>query len=246
MSFDGLAQDIQRKKGTLHKIVPIIKRLLSYPSIHLEINSVFTSKTVSLISQSIQLILDLGVSSVNCSLSIKQPWDKTSLLKLEKELTKLGKIVLSTYKKTGLIPVKNFTEDSGTGFFYCAAGKDRLAISPKGHIWGCVLFPDYFQGKENLSQYKKYHFGALTEFIKQHEKIYPRICANYAQLTMENFSTPQTSCFLCPEVESCSICPINTAFSGSPLQIIPTYICEIQKIRMKVMKRFRSDLQNLF
>jgi sulfatase maturation enzyme AslB (radical SAM superfamily) len=45
LSFDGLAQDVNRKKGSVKKIVPIIKELLNCSDINLEINSVFSPDT---------------------------------------------------------------------------------------------------------------------------------------------------------------------------------------------------------
>ena len=184
--------------------------------------------------------MDLGIPNINFSLSIIEPWDQVSLLKLEKEMIKLRKIVLNHYKRKGNIPVINFREDHGKGIFYCAAGKDRLAITPDGQIWGCYLFPDYFKGREKSPEYQKFYFGDLDNFIKNHKKIYPRVSSNYAQLSMDNFSTPRVDCFLCPELENCAVCPINAAFSGVPLGKIPDYMCEIQKIKIKEIKKFRK------
>ncbi len=49
-------------------------------------------------------------------------------------------------------------------------------------------------------------------------------------------------CYLCPELEDCEICPLNAAFNGSPLGKIPSYICEIQKIKIKEKKKFRKEI----
>lgn len=242
LSFDGLAQDINRKKGSFEKIVFCIKELLKYPSIHLETNSVFTPETVGYLSESIQFIMGLNVPNIHFSLSTIKPWDQASLLKLEKEIIKLRKIVLALYEGSRNNPVVNFREEKKKGIFYCSAGKDRLAISPEGGIWGCFLFADYFRGKENRPQYQKFYFGTLDNFIKNYNDIYPLISSNYAQLSMDNFSTSSMECFLCSELENCGVCPINASFSGVPLGKIPDYICKIRKIMIREEEKFRRML----
>ena len=242
MSFDGLVQDLQRKKGSFNKIVSCIKELSNYPDIDLEVNSVFTPKTVGHISESIEFIMKLSVPNIRLSLSIIEPWNKTSLQILENEMIKLSKIVLNHHQREGNVPVVNFRDDLGKGIFACAAGKDRMAVTPEGGIWGCYLFPDYFEGKEDSSEYQKFYFGSLDNFIKNHNNIYPQISSNYSQLSMENFSTPSTSCFLCKNLENCAICPVNAGFSGVPLGNIPLYACEIQKIKIRIKEKFKSEL----
>jgi len=243
LSFDGLAQDVQRKKGSFKKIVLIIEELLKYSDIGLEVNSVYTPKTVDSISESIKSIMALDVPNIHFAITIIEPWDQISLLKLENEMLKLRKILLSHYKIKGNIPVINFREGQKKGIFYCAAGKDRLAITPKGEIWGCFLFPDYFKGKKKSPEYQKFFFGTLDHFINNHKNIYHRIYSNYSQLSMDNFSTSNMRCFLCSELENCAICPINVSLANYPLGKIPRYVCEIQKIKIRIKKEFQHTLK---
>ncbi|MBA7522863.1 hypothetical protein ES705_14983 [subsurface metagenome] len=245
LSFDSLAQNVLRKKGSFRKTVSIIEELLNYPNIDLEVNSVFTPTTVDYISDSIKFIMDLGIPSLHFSLSIIKPWNQASLLKLENEMMKLVKILVSNFKRKGNIPVVNFREEPDTGIFYCAAAKDRLAITPDEEIWGCFLFPDYFKGKENSPEYQKFYFGPLDNFIENHKSIYPRILSNYARLSMDNFSSSHLGCFLCPKLENCAVCPINASFSGNPLGEIPSYLCKIQKIKIKGKEKFRREIQKI-
>ncbi len=240
-----MAQDVLRKKGSFKKTVSTIEELLDCPDIDLEVNSVFTPTTVDYISESIKFIMDLGVHNIHFSLSVIKPWNQVSLLKLEDEMKKLRKILVSNHKRKGKIPVVNFREESGKGIFYCAAGKDRLAVTPDEGIWGCFLFPDYFRGKENSPEYQKFYFGQLDDFIENHKTIYPRISSNYARLSMDNFSASRLDCFLCPELENCAVCPVNASFSGNPLGEIPSYLCKIQKIKIKEKAKFRREIQKI-
>lgn len=245
LSFDGLAQDKSRQKGSLKRIVPIIQELLECPNIDLETNSVFSPDTVSYLSESIKFIMELGVSDIRFSISTTTPWDQASLTKLENELAKLGVILLAHYKRYGNIPVANYTDVHEKGIFHCTAGKDRLAISPDGGVWGCFLFADYFRERENSLKCQEYYYGNLEDFMKNHEEIYPRISSNYAQLSMENFCTSKGECFLCKEFKNCAVCPINASLSGVPIGQIPEHICEIQKIKRREREKFREDIQRL-
>ncbi len=244
LSFDGLAQDVQREKGSFSRIVPVIEKLAHCPDIHFEVNSVFTPETVSYLSKSMKFIIDLGVIDINLSLSLIRPWGKDSILELKKELSEVRKILISRYRKKGDIPVLSFREDLGKGIFYCAGGKDRLTITPDEGVWGCQLFPDYFRRKEKSSESRKFFFGSLDDFIKNHQKIYRRIYSNYAALTAENYSTSSGDCFLCENLEDCEICPVNAAFTGSPLTKIPSSVCEIQKIKIKEKRKFKKEISS--
>jgi hypothetical protein len=60
---------------------------------------------------------------------------------------------------------------------------------------------------------------------------------------MDNFSTSRLECFLCLELKRCAVCPINASFSGNPLGKIPSYFCEIQKIKIKEKEKFCRAIQ---
>jgi sulfatase maturation enzyme AslB (radical SAM superfamily) len=231
LSFDGLAQEITRGKAAHKNIVKAIETMLRYPAISLETNSVFTPRTVGYLSKSIRFILDLGIQSTNFSLSATDFWDQVSLLKFKDELSKLQEIALSINKSGRSIPIKMFSEEKEKGIFYCAAGKDRLAITPEGQIWGCFLFADYFRRKRKTPEFNKYYFGTLDDFIIKKRANYSKILLNYSWLSMDNFKTEETDCFLCLELEYCRVCPISAALSGLPIGRIPDHFCTIQRIK---------------
>ena len=241
LSFDGYAQEEQREKGSLEIIVPIIKELLNQPRINLEINSVFSPDTVGHLSKSIQFLMDLGALNIHFSLNAMEPWNPASLQRLENELKKLRKKLLIHNKRKKSIPVINFREDPKKGIFFCTAGKDRLVLTPEEEIWGCFLFPDYFKEKERSPDYSKFFFGKLGNFIKDYEAQYPHISTNYAWLSMDNFATADMKCLMCPDLENCTVCPINAAFSGLPLGLIPDHICRIQKMMSKEKRKFKEE-----
>ena len=241
-SFDGLAQNVHREPGNLEEAVSGIRKIQKFPAIHLEVNSVFTPETVGLLSKSMDFIMNLGIADINLSLSYTKPWDEHALARFDGEMTKLRKILVSHYRKTGQIPVLSFREDD-EGFFYCAGGQDRLAVDSEEHIWGCDLFGDYFRGKENQPQYRDYFFGDLDTFAQEHKKTFPHISSHYAGLAMDHFETPQMKCLFCENLEACTVCPIAAAFSGLPLGKIPSFVCVIQIIKIRELKKFREEIR---
>jgi len=243
VSFDGLAQKLQRQKKSTHKVLGNIMKILDYPDIVFEVNSVFTPSTISYLSESTEYLIDLGIPNIRFSLDTIPQWSLKSLRELEKEIVKLRKIVIAHYRKHIVIPVSNFREKLQRGIFCCTAGKGRLAITPNEDVWGCFLFPDFFMGKDNSVDFHKFSFGSLDDFIQNHRRIYPRISSNYSHLSMNNFSTTEKDCLFCSYLENCRVCPINAAFSGYPLGRIPDCLCKIKRIQIEEKKKFQEEIQ---
>ncbi len=241
-SFDGTAQEIHRKDGSFDLAVSNINKILERPNIGLEVNSVFTPESVGHISDSLALIMNLGVKNINLSLSLFRPWNTLSVERLGEELAKLRGILVSQYLKSKDIPVMNFRKDGTEGFFYCAGGQDRMAVTSEENVWGCDLFADYFRGKEKRPEYQDYFFGNLDTFVKNYKKVYPKISSNYAELSMDNFATSQRACLFCSNLEDCIVCPVAAAFSGVPIGEIPPFVCDIQKIKIAERQKFLGEI----
>jgi len=243
LSFDGSAQNGQRRPGSAKKIIPLIKRLLEDTKIHLEINSVFTPKSVDFLADSLESVINLGVRNVRFSLSILEPWNGASLKQLKKELLKIERMMIDHYKSDQWIPVVNFREYERNSIAVCQAGRDRLAVDPRGGVWGCALFPDYFYRQKKTDDSRSFYFGNISRFVANHQRLDARIQANYAGLSVDNFHTSKMPCFLCPCLGSCRVCPLDAAFSGGPIGKIPLYACQIQKIKQAVLKKFKKEAE---
>lgn len=243
LSFDGIAQDISRKRGSFRQIISIIGKLLKNPGLDLEINSVFTPTTIGYISRSIQYIIESGVTNVSISLCQISSWEPLLIIQLKEELASLRGFILSFYQKRRRIPLINFRKNSRRGVFTCFAGKDRLAMTPEGKLWGCHLFLDYFKGKEGTKEYRKYCFGDLNSFIENYEKIYPEVLSNYSGLRMDHFYTTDTFCIQCDELKECRICPMDNKLAGSNIRAIPHWACETNKIFRKEKRLFWKELE---
>jgi len=255
LSFDGLAQDKGRKKGTLEQMVRLIKRVREYPGIDFEINSVFSPRTINDFSESLRFIIDQEGPEITFNISTVEEWASSDLEILEKELQRLTDFLVQYYKKRGKVPVKNFQAQvpvsrPGPGIFRCGAGEKRLTVTPEGEIWGCFLFYDYFKTRKNNPQYRDYSLGTLTDFIDDYETsdCYPEIMANYSQLRQDFFQVKGKGdfCFLCEDVERCVICPVNAAYSSGALGKISCHHCRLIKIQEKARTNFVHGVDSLY
>lgn len=245
LSFDGYAHNISRKRGDFELMVTNIEKMKQYPHIGLEINSVFTPGTVGCLSESIRLFLDIGVEEIRFTVSTIEEWGEHALEEFENELLKAASLLISNYRKNGSVPVSNFRASHRTGnvLFGCNAGKDRMSVTPDGKLWGCYSFHDYFKGKETADEYSKYCFGNLVDLTGHRESLPPGILSNYAALRMDNFECEDSYCFLCGDIFSCRVCPVNAAYSTSVLGKVPGWVCKINKVRTKMRAHFQERIR---
>jgi uncharacterized protein len=243
LSFDGLAQDVHRKKGSFGKVVSLIEKISKSPNIELQTNSVFTPETISSLSESLQFIAERGIADIDFSLCKMSQWNSSLLHAFEKEISLLRIFLISFYKRTGNVPLIDFRKNSRCGIFGCFAGQDRMAITPDGILWGCCHFPDFIGKKEGNGDYDKYCFGDLDSFINNYKNIYPQILASYLELRMYNFFTPTMLCLRCNEFNDCGVCPIDTAYRGVITNRIPGWMCKEKKIFRREKKLFWAELK---
>jgi sulfatase maturation enzyme AslB (radical SAM superfamily) len=241
LSFDGLAQDISRKKGSFDFLMAVIPRILGRPRISLETNSVFTSDTIQYLSASIKLINQLGIRKFNVSLGHRQPWTPASLLREKKELARVRNYFRSLYKNASEVPWTDWVESSQRAIYSCAAGRGKMALAADGTLWGCFLFPQFFSRSKKGAEAKKYCFGDVDGYIKNYRTIYPRIMENYAALRMDNFSTPDGPCAMCDELGECWICPLAAALVSRKIGRIPALICGGARMWRKEKRRLRAQ-----
>ncbi len=246
LSFDGLAQDKGRKKGTFVQTLRQMKRLRQSSGIHLEINSVFSPQTVGDLSGSLRYIIERKGPEITLNISHMEEWDPAQEDILKRELRRLGDFLVRYFKKTGTIPVKNFRtaekKNGGKkGIFRCYAGRNRMAVTPAGELWGCFLFHDYFKGREDSPAYRDFAFGPLRNFMIGYKTLYPKILNHYTELRQDYFCAEGNFCFLCPEVDTCALCPVNAAYSTGSLGKISCRHCRLEGIVRDALSRFRRD-----
>jgi len=243
LSYDGTAQDIQRQRGSGRLVLSRLEALRDEARIRLRVNSVFTPKTVPCLSESVRLLLDLNVPDIDFNLSVLKPWSRASLSKLERQMSRVVDHLFDHFRRTGQVPLETFRESGPRRVFSCAAGRDRLAFTPDGRIWGCHLFGDYFRGRERGAASRRYGLGTLSELPGDPQAALARLAPRFERLAVDRLATSRGECFLCPKVEQCTVCPVNAAFSGAPLGRVPLYVCRIRRIAMKAEDRFRRRVR---
>ena len=254
LSFDGGGQDMNRKPGSLEITKEIIARFRgnAYPDIEFATNSVFTPGTVGGLAESLRMIVESDVRDIQFSLDTTVPWDETALSALERQMEQLRDFLVSHYKKTKTIPLSYFQKPDGTlkpqpknNVFTCAGGNDRITISPDEDVWACLHFHTYLMDKHGSDEYKTYSLGKLEDFKKNHETIFPRWLENSGDLRQDFFFTENRFCFLCEEVEQCSICPLYAAYATSCIGKIPSWMCHTQRIPRKAKEHFLKIIEGI-
>ncbi len=238
LSFDGLAQDISRKKGSSRFLLSVIPRILSEPRLSLETNSVFSSETVGYLSESIKLLVRLGVPKLDINFAHTSPWTSATLDRLEEEIALVGEFFLARFEDLRDVPWSDFCAASGKAVHCCPAGVDRMAVSAQGEIWGCAIFPHYLRDRYGSSPCQEYCFGDIDTFAGNPREVYARRIGLYSGLRMDRFSTSETLCSMCDEMKSCWICPLAAGLTTGEIGGIAAASCQRARILRKGKQRF--------
>jgi len=238
VSFDGLAQDVGRKQESAATVLLALERLVGAPEIQVGTNSVFTPRTVRYLSRSVRLIHELGVGDIHLAFSNLEPWPEAALGALSKELAAARRFAGTWRKRTGRIPLGEFRPGPERRIFACGGGTNRMAVAPDGSVWGCHLFIDHFRGKRNSAESRSYSFGRIDRFVPDQEKKISDVVSRYGLLRMTRFSTPDTACLACREVEDCAICPLDAAAPRTEIGRIPSWTCRIAKALRTEREKF--------
>ncbi len=238
LSFDGLAQDISRRKGSFDALSRIIPGILARPRIALETNSVFSVETVGYLAESVEYLIRLGVPKLDVHFAHTPPWTPAALRRLEDEISRTRDFFLTRYHRLRDIPWADFYQEPGRAVHYCPAGRDRMALSAQGTLWGCAVFPHYRRDDPGPSGCREFCFGDVDSLMKDPHGIYAEKIASYAELRMDRFSTPERSCLMCEEIERCWICPLAAGLTSGEIGRIAAASCERAGILRRGKRRF--------
>jgi sulfatase maturation enzyme AslB (radical SAM superfamily) len=244
LSFDGLAQDLSRKKGSFDFLASVIPRILAEPRISLETNSVFSAETVGCLSKSIEYLARLGIPKLDINFAHKPPWTSAALLRLEDEIARVGDFFLSRFEDLRDVPWTDFCQEMRKAVYHCPAGEDRMALSAQGTLWGCVVFPHCLTGMYGTDGCQEYCFGDVDSFIKNPREIYAQKISHYSKLRMDRFSTPERSCLMCDEIERCWVCPLAAGLTSGEIGKISPESCQRAKMLRKGGRRFLEQFND--
>lgn len=230
LSYDGLAQK-KRDAGSVAAVEASLANLQRlYPEGYI-VHSVFTPKTVPLLAASMQQLLRQGHARLQYALDTTVSWKKADLAALECQLPRWATISGHHREKTGEKPLPNLAAGGKKGVFACSAGRDRLALLPDRTVWGCEMFHTLLGHDPGNSDYAKYCFGTLEEFMSRPAGERVAIASNYGELRQDYFFTVKKKlCSLCADLERCAVCPVTAALATGTLAVIPDWTCRIQRI----------------
>ena len=243
VSFDGLAQDVSRKKGSFAALVPIIRRIGEFPRIRFRTHSVFTAETVGQLAPSLEFIMGLGVADIGFALSTLPPWSTDSLAQLKRQLRIVSNSIKKSYRRDGRIPLVVFRDPPQKILYECTSGLDRLALTPDGALWGCHVFADCCQGGTAEPTRERYCFGLLDVIAREGGRFGKNIRGNYRMLGHHSYRSGRRSCVLCPDLHECRVCPADAAVATGRIGEVPPWVCRIQRIIGQERRRFWSALE---
>ncbi len=232
LSFDGYrAKKDYTYKDNLFRQVQILQQ---FKNIQVSFNLVSGPDNVNLLTDYIREMVEEGVAQISFSFDIRNVWDPPALTLIDKELENLVEYLFSLWQKTGSYPVSAF-KTKKPALLKCSGAQDRLAITPDGKIWGCYLFHDFFRKYPDHPDYGRYSLGDMDSFE-------PKNTDQYDQLRQYYFAAGDVFCVNCELIGECTICPITAALINQRIGVIPGYLCEIEKIKIKYMRKFSAML----
>ncbi len=242
LSYDGMAQK-DRDAGSVGAVESALENLLRLHPEGYMVNSVFTPRTVPLLAASIETLLTRGHPRLRFALDMCVPWRQADLAALKDQLDRVAAICLEQRRKTGGDPLENFTIKDKKGVFACFSGRDRLALLPDRTVWGCDIFHTLLGRDPSSTEYARYCFGTIEEFLSMPAKALAAIAANYAELRQDYFFSEKNElCSLCDDLESCSVCPAQAALATGTLAVIPEWTCRIRRITRAAEVRFSGAM----
>lgn len=241
LSFDGPAQDIQRAPGSEARLRALIARLAGGKRVRLETNSVFTADSAGRMGETLAGLVESGVPGVHYSLSYLRSWTDDAIAVFGRELARLRRATVRRFRATGTIPFVNFRLDAPSRVRYCPAGQDRIAVDPRGGIWGCAVLGDWARSPTGRGPGRPFKMGSIT--VRGPKFFRPRSerGLNYGSLSQDRFSSPEGHCFSCPDVDHCWVCPVSAALAGGAPGRIPDFVCALHKLSAREARRFVAE-----
>jgi uncharacterized protein len=243
LSFDGAAQDVQRAAGSETRLAALVDRLVRTPSITLETNSVFTPEAVATLSSSVLGLVERGVRAVRFAPSYGRPWSAGKIEAFAREVERLRRGLVRRARLTGRVPVRNFSRSLTPRRRFCPAGQDRMAVDPRGGLWGCALLAALARARQGQRMARSFRLGRWDDAADIRAFPRPAVSAAYAGLGAGWSESAYGPCALCPDQNRCWVCPALASLSGGSPDSIPGYVCDLHRIQARAAARLAADLK---
>jgi len=226
LSFDGPAQEENRRRGSRRGIEEVMRRLALRRGIDTTIQSVIPPGRVAELADTLTAIADLAPLPVSFVPDSSVPWSESALAELARQRERL-KACRGRWSDRNPSPFLDPPVREATGTFVCAAGLDRLALAPDGTLWGCHRFAVLAAANPENLALASYCLGEVPApgepLVRD-----PRI--PYAPFFQRRYRRGGSYCSLCPDVVRCRTCPIDNAEAGGDLLRVPEWFCGLNRI----------------
>jgi sulfatase maturation enzyme AslB (radical SAM superfamily) len=258
ISFDGVreSQDL-RGRGTFRVLDGLLSRLRRDHSAffreHVEIASVFSSRTMPLIAESFDYFLHEGVQQIALSpvTTWDAEWETGRIDDLDAQFEELHRFSLRHLRRTGEVPLVLFRKDGPDPHrgpvcgALCDVGRgESLVVDVDGEIVACPLFAESFQ---TLSPFLRRRLDPMR-LGSVHEPGLPSrlavlpAAARAARIfdrKQDKYSSYR-SCGRCRFARTCHVCPVSIGWipGNDDPNRIPDHFCAFNMVSLKWRERF--------
>jgi MoaA/NifB/PqqE/SkfB family radical SAM enzyme len=232
LSFDGVAAAQELRGPRTFTVLDALLDRLACDRPHflrerLTVGLTLTPATVGHLPESIAYFLRKGVAKIAMSPIVTHDpsWVPEKIAVLEDAFAEVFRICLRHYKRTGAVPLEMFRKSGGGADadrhrpregLTCSAPTGRvLAVDVDGHVHGCAVFIESYQGFASPFQRARVDALRMGDFRAPE---FPRRLALYPGAAREtglfhgkrDKYSSYGRCGECRFLDECSVCPVST------------------------------------
>jgi sulfatase maturation enzyme AslB (radical SAM superfamily) len=265
ISFDGVreVQDV-RGRGTFRALDGLLGRLRrDHPAFfrdHVEIASVFSSRTIPYLAESFEYFLKEGVQEVALSpvTTWDSGWEARRIDDLDRQFEKLHRISLRHLRRTGDVPLVLFRKDrpdprrGPAPSALCGVDSgESLVVDVDGEIVACPLFAGSFQ---TLSPFLRSRLDRMRLGSGHEPDLSSRLAllpaATRAARIFDHKEDKRSSygrCNRCRYARGCHVCPVSIGRipGNEDPDRIPDHLCAFNRVSLKWREKFPVRAQPL-
>jgi radical SAM protein with 4Fe4S-binding SPASM domain len=248
LSIDGTkkAHEIGRGRNSFKYMEKVLSLYKSHPEIPLKVQLVITPANVKYLYQSVLYLVGQDIDSINLNFDYENPWQDSDIELLHEQYHKAYEYLVQWNARGGDIDFETYQKPNSLApFFQCAAGRNRIAVSPQGFIYGCsMLLPCSRKAAQQgtMDQFNELcmgHIDELTPDLLDNYRL--RIARDDRLSDQQRRYTSAMRCIDCSYITNCHICPaFALAINKDHLQV-PSWICEINKIVMTIQRYYVEE-----
>jgi len=230
LSFDGLAQEMNGRGTTPGQMETVISRLRKTEHIGWFTHSVFTRESIHLLADSMVYLGEIGVRKATFSLDLKSVWESDDLRQFTEQVRGLRQRLAGGKKHHESFEILNFSGHSSLNGMTCSAGKDRLAVSADGRIWGCQAPAAHAGNGSGFPEVSAYCLGDVYEMSPRSMGDPMDRRKEMEAMQMDLLFAPDAPCTSCRHLIHCDLCPYELSLLMRKWGTIPAWVCEIARI----------------